>query len=105
MINNRDLVILLFLSSSTLLVTTVGFAIAWVRARERALRAELEALRPQARMAPPTDALERAIDSIAVEVERISEGQRFVTRLLAERGESPRQPSARLDPPRAITPH
>lgn len=35
-----------------------------------------------------TDRLERmeqAIDSIAVEVERISEGQRFTTKLLAER--------------------
>ena len=29
--------------------------------------------------------MEQAIDSIAVEVERISEGQRFTTRLLAER--------------------
>jgi hypothetical protein len=30
--------------------------------------------------------MEQAIDAIAVEVERISEGQRFVTGLLAERG-------------------
>ena len=30
--------------------------------------------------------MEQAIDSIAVEVERISEGQRFTTRLLSERG-------------------
>ena len=30
------------------------------------------------------DALQRAVDVIAVEVERISEGQRFVTRLLSE---------------------
>jgi hypothetical protein len=29
--------------------------------------------------------MEQAIDSIAVEVERISEGQRFTTKLLAER--------------------
>ena len=29
--------------------------------------------------------MENAIEAIAVEVERISEGQRFVTRLLAER--------------------
>ena len=31
--------------------------------------------------------MEQAIDSIAVEVERISEGQRFTTKLLAERGD------------------
>lgn len=41
--------------------------------------------------------LERAIDSIAVEVERISENQRFVTKLLAERGE--RAPAGVLPQP------
>ena len=40
----------------------------------------------------PTDSaqrlerIEQAMDAIAVEVERVSEGQRFVTRLLSERG-------------------
>jgi hypothetical protein len=29
--------------------------------------------------------MEQALDSIAIEVERISEGQRFTTKLLAER--------------------
>lgn len=33
--------------------------------------------------------LEQAIDSMAVELERIGEGQRFVTKLLAERGREP----------------
>lgn len=33
------------------------------------------------------DRIEQAIETIAVEVERISEGQRFTTRLLSERGE------------------
>ncbi|MFI5232118.1 MAG: hypothetical protein ACHQSE_06365 [Gemmatimonadales bacterium] len=36
--------------------------------------------------------IERAVESIAVEVERISEGQRFVTRVLADRGEIPKLP-------------
>lgn len=44
---------------------------------------------PQSRISPDvTDRLERmeqALDSIAIEVERISEGQRFTTKLLAER--------------------
>jgi hypothetical protein len=41
--------------------------------------------------------MEQAIDSIAVEVERISEGQRFTTRLLAERtgGERDTPPAVR----------
>lgn len=38
--------------------------------------------------APDTSArlerIEQAIDSIAIEVERVSEGQRFVTRLMAD---------------------
>jgi hypothetical protein len=39
--------------------------------------------------------LETGVESIAVEVERISEGQRFTARLLAERaGELPSRPSA-----------
>ena len=33
--------------------------------------------------------LDQAVDSIAVEVERIGEGQRFVTRVLAERPMEP----------------
>ena len=33
--------------------------------------------------------LDNAVDAMAVEVERISEGQRFVTKLLAERGTTP----------------
>jgi HPt (histidine-containing phosphotransfer) domain-containing protein len=35
--------------------------------------------------------MEQAIESIAVEVERISEGQRFTTRLLSERSKSSEQ--------------
>ncbi len=30
--------------------------------------------------------IERAVDTIAVETERISEGQRFVTKIMADRG-------------------
>ncbi len=33
--------------------------------------------------------MEQAIDSIAIEIERVSEGQRFVTRILAEGGRTP----------------
>jgi len=51
-------------------------------------------------MAPDVTArlerMEHAIDSIAIEVERISEGQRFTTKLLAERtgGSPPATPSS-----------
>lgn len=42
--------------------------------------------------------LESAVDAIAIEMERVSEGQRFVTRLLAE-SES-RAQAPRIDAPR-----
>jgi hypothetical protein len=43
--------------------------------------------------------IEQAVDSIAVEVERISEGQRFVTKLLAEpRHQIPERSSGRPAP-------
>ena len=41
--------------------------------------------------------IEQAVDSIAVEIERISEGQRFTTRLLSDRGQG--QPVPASKPP------
>jgi len=49
--------------------------------------------------------LEQAVEAIALEVERISEGQRFTTKLLAERGSDDRTPAARSSEPRHVTPH
>jgi hypothetical protein len=45
---------------------------------------------------PRLDRLEQAVDAIAIEIERISEGQRFVTRVFAERPVSapPQAPAA-----------
>ena len=102
MLSQHQLIDLLFLSSASLLTTTIVFAVLWVRARERAIRATLES--PRVVEQAPTDLqhLVHAIDSIAVEVERISEGQRFTTQLLSER--VPQQKRAGL-PERVITPH
>ena len=38
------------------------------------------------------DRIERAVETVALEVERISEGQRFVTKLMAERAEPGKLP-------------
>jgi hypothetical protein len=46
--------------------------------------------------------IEQAVDATAVEVERISEGQRFTTKLLVEKGH---QPPAEGPRAKAITPH
>ncbi len=40
---------------------------------------------------PRLERLEQAVDSIAIEIERISEGQRFVTKLLSERSAQAKQ--------------
>jgi hypothetical protein len=64
-------------------VTAIGYPIARAFAR----KVDRESLQPKV---PPEimgrlERMELAIDSIAVEVERISEGQRFTTKLLSER--------------------
>ncbi len=80
----------------------------WLSARARAMKAEaivheltvLPALRgEQARVG--AEHIEQAIDAIALEVERISEAQRFTTKLLTDRPERV-GPST---PPRVNTPH
>jgi hypothetical protein len=74
--------------------------IGWPLARAYARRVEQEASRPQipTEVAARLERMEQAIDSIAVEVERISEGQRFTTKLLSERTASPPGPGAAIPP-------
>jgi hypothetical protein len=50
-----------------------------------------------------SDRMEQAIEAIAIEVERVAEGQRFVTKLLAERGQPLLDRPAQ--PKQSITPH
>jgi hypothetical protein len=105
MINDHDLSALLLSSSAFLLVTTVTFATLWLRARERSLRASLERAR---RVEPSADIkhILHAVDSMAVEVERISESQRFTTQILADRvlSDTPQQKRVSATG-RLITPH
>ena len=46
--------------------------------------------------------IEQAVDATAVEVERISEAQRFTTKLLVEKGHQPAVEASRA---RVVTPH
>ena len=66
-------------------------AIGWPIARAYARRVEQESTRAQipTEVTARLERMEQAIDSIAVEVERISEGQRFTTKLLSERTAPP----------------
>jgi hypothetical protein len=60
------------------------------------VRALIHSARKQPRALPADDRrieqLQQSVDAIAVEVERIAEAQRFTTRLLAERDQSPTLP-------------
>ena len=48
--------------------------------------------------------IEQAVDAVALEMERIGEGQRFVTKLLAERP-TPISDAQSLQRGRVVTPH
>jgi hypothetical protein len=61
----------------------VGLPIA--RALSRKMERDTGQPRIPSEVSQRLERMEHAIDTIAVEVERISEGQRFVTKLLADR--------------------
>jgi hypothetical protein len=77
-----------------LLGVLFGLGAERLAARRRALSRDAEPALADDRM----QRLEQAIDSIAVEVERIGEGQRFVTKLLAERSREPNRSSQSVQP-------
>ena len=79
---------------------------AWVQTRTRkepkAPQARLEAI--DARLSR----MEERIETIAIEMERVAEGQRFTAKLLADRASAAAQPLARPAPQsesRITTPH
>ena len=70
-----------------LFIVTGVTVVLWPVARAFARKMDRDTLQPKV---PPEimgrlERMEMAIDSIAVEVERISEGQRFTTKLLSDR--------------------
>ncbi|MEO6447532.1 MAG: hypothetical protein ABIZ91_06975 [Gemmatimonadaceae bacterium] len=71
----------------TVVVLAIGVPLvrAYIRRKDLQLtRAPGEVVRDER-----LDRIENALEAVAVEVERISEGQRFVTRLLSERSREP----------------
>jgi hypothetical protein len=68
-------------------ITALGTPIARALARSIDRRSHLPPSIPPD-LSSRLDRMEQAIDAIAVEVERISEGQRFTTRLLSDRGDA-----------------
>jgi hypothetical protein len=66
--------------------TAIGVPIARAYARRLDREPRQPSLPPD--VTARLERMEQAIDSIAIEVERISEGQRFTTKLLSERVDS-----------------
>ena len=96
-----DWVILITFSWTALIASNIAVAMALVRARKR-IR-ELE--RHHAQQPGSSERLEEAMEAIAIEVERISEGQRFTTKLLAERRDAVPEIESPRATERIITPH
>ena len=71
--------IVLFISVAATIIG-LPMARAWARRQDRVGSG------PTPDVVARLERMEQAIDSIAIEVERISEGQRFTTKLLSERG-------------------
>lgn len=72
------------------IILAIGVPLA--RAYSRRMDSETRNPRLPTEVTDRLERMEHALDSIAVEVERITEGQRFTTKLLSEgRGAEPRQ--------------
>jgi hypothetical protein len=87
---------------------TCGFVAAWAGARIGARKGARLALQDDARLRVQPDhridQLVLAVDAIALEVERMAEGQRFTARLLSERAAAPVLPTTRRESG-SVTPH
>lgn len=83
---NEDIVIPV---AGMLMIIVLAIGVPLIRALGR--RWERQDLQPRtpADLSDRLTRMEQAIDAVAVEVERIAEGQRFTTKLLAERQREP----------------
>ena len=76
----------------------------WIKYRHSKQLPTPELMRRLDEIADRVNRIETSIDAVAVEVERISEGQRFTTRLLADRAGAPGLVE-KLRPGGSTTPH
>ena len=77
----------------------------WLGYRER--QSARQGLPPSAAAAIEArlDRIERAVDAVTIELERLGEGQRFTARILVERASPAADAARRLEHHPAITPH
>jgi hypothetical protein len=91
-----------FTGMMTLLGCATGVIITFIRRRSKQSLPPAEIMARLDQIADRLGRLENAVDSTAVEVERISEAQRFTARVLAERSVTP---SLSEKPRGSTTPH
>ena len=81
-----------------------GVLTTWMKFRSRRSVASPELMARLDEISARMSQLDNAVDTIAIEVERIAEGQRFVSRVLAERSATAALPE-RPKTPGSTTPH
>lgn len=81
---------------ATAIIIAIGVPVA--RAYSRRMDADSRNPRIPPEVTSRLERIEQAVDAVALEVERISEGQRFTTKLLSEgKGPEPRQSAPARD--------
>ncbi|MGI8400264.1 MAG: hypothetical protein ACR2NS_01495 [Gemmatimonadaceae bacterium] len=81
---------------ATAIICAIGIPLA--RAYSRRMDADSRNPRIPSEVTSRLERIEQAVDAVALEVERISEGQRFTTKLLSEgKGSEPRQSAPARD--------
>lgn len=75
-------VLVMFGAFATAIIFAIGIPLA--KAYARKIDAEAKNPRIPPEVTARLERIEQAVDAVAVEVERISEGQRFTTKLLSE---------------------
>ena len=98
----------LIIAVGTLTASTLGFAVAWLRARERAIRAEAQSQlgqRSSGLAEARFDRLDQSVEALAIELERVAEAGRFQSRLLANRESLPASQNRPELEGRVIAPH
>jgi hypothetical protein len=80
-----------------LMIVTITLGIPLVRAWTKRWEREGSTRREPSDVTQRLERIEQAIEAMSIEVERISEGQRFTTKLLADRADGGAAVSARAD--------
>jgi Na+-transporting methylmalonyl-CoA/oxaloacetate decarboxylase gamma subunit len=75
------------------MIVVLSLGIPFVRALARRWERESAQPRVPTEVVARLERIEQAVDAVAIEIERISEGQRFTTKLLSERASEPAAPA------------